>query len=488
LNASPDIEGNVSAWRTASHAASTIADMAMTLAVFPLILFCGPSQGDTAYSIAIPIGILCVLPLLSRLFGGKAKALPWFAVGALSRLALAASLYVNLGTTWCTAPFIAGVLASLWAIRLQENALFSGAQATRSVLSNLLGGTLPFLSFFVLLMQFETAQPHLIPGSIALYGSALIMLALERISSRRRTASGVNSRNAQVTIELQKSPPTVAYEIVLSVVAGTTIIIPSLLLLTDQSKMMPVLRSDVMMTLTGAATGYFIAAIVFRYEKLSRLFRLEYLHLTFTLSLAALLLCKFTTPALVLLFCTSASAASVSCAIGKARKRNGTWSAALTATLIVGATFAAYLYLSPLQGSWLPIHVIRSLCAITLLVSMTSALTWSRSRFALFQMVAHLVPVNGYDNSLTATLIRGWRARAAIVLVCSEYNDIVRAVLKLGNVYALTEREWLHPHNEMRRLFLRGESVIAFEAYRDDEVISQVVLDRDETRLAGTRL
>jgi hypothetical protein len=367
---------------------TTFADIASILVMVPLVLFTGPTQTDTAYSIALPVAIMALAPFLACAAAKLVSAqnlstLTLLAGGA--RLALVSFLFAGLGSPETTGSLITINLAILWGLRLHD-ATTSAYERFSS--GRLLLSVVPLAATVTVLKLYAEAQPILMQSAPLLYACGLIFLFIDIVLQRLRTTG-----NTRIESDWDggsggqapaKSISTIAYEVVLSSLAGVMVVAPILLLLTDQALPGLCLRADVTVSTSGFLTGALGAVFLERKRPL----RLHRLHILFTVALGALLASRTSPLALSALFIACMIAGAVSVSI-----RNNAWQKAIFLSALVVASALSYIYLLPVQSSWMPIHALRTLVGILFVVAATAALSWTRSRVTVFRLVAHLIPM-----------------------------------------------------------------------------------------------
>lgn len=497
---------------------TSVADIAVALSIFPRLMVTGPTQTDTAYGATLPVIILALSPLLGCMVTRFISSRSWLIVVSLFRVLLAGVIFLSPEIPFISAGLLATFLALSWGMRLQEIVVIECSQTvSRLVDATILAA--PVVALMALLKFYDATQNYLVSGSIALYLVALLLMVVKTVL--QNATAGTTTINPRISNwSFATMPGLVAYEIVLSCLAGLIGVVPVILLLTDQSTIFPSLRTDLIFSLSGWLAGCLwtncvqlkpnpgTAQIIDREQKPARQvgtersgrLRLEHVHLMFTATLGALTFTKFSPIAYPLLFLTAAMAASIAtkcsesrdpsdsksrrrddatCRRGALSERNRhicnescrpgeindkgtlltnrpTWQTALTLTVLVIASAFAYVDLSPKLSALQPIHVDRTLAAICFMPSLIAAFLWPETRKITLRLVAHLVPVRNplkqsfsfyvtKNVDLSHAIMIGWRLNATIVILTNDhpqFNQIVKAGLGLGNIYALKLTEW----------------------------------------------
>jgi hypothetical protein len=448
---------------------TSIADTAILLAIAPLLMFTGPSQPDTAYGVALPAIILGLSPLSGWLITRKVSSFHWIVVSCLVRLVLATVVLYSPDMPFLSGGFLAIVLAFTWGMRLQDSVASARVQ-TQSRLLAIANFAAPAVGLMALLKFYEFVQPHLVSSAIAFYATAAVLLFATALTFKSTSpmmtlknnastlTSKINSR--MMTWSPEFHPGLAAYEVFLSCVAGLIFIVPVLLLLTDQSAILPRLRTDVMYMLSGWLCGSLLAFVLSSNKTKSKL-SLEHLHLLFTVLLGALSFCKFPTLACVLLFSTSTLAATIAIRISNscsasAESERPSWQPALTMAILVGISILCYLELSPKLSALQPIHVDRTLAAICFIPSLIAIFAWSGSRTMILRLVSYLVPVQNpmrkqfplyivKNLEIGKAIFVGWRLDADIIILSQDAttaSTLMKNALQLGNIYTLSLPEW----------------------------------------------
>ncbi len=466
---------------------NSVADIAVVLAVIPLLIFTGPSQSDTASGAAIPLIIMASSPLLSWMMKRSYAGRHCLTVAHLTRLALAALLLYSPEFPFLSGGLLAILLSLSIAMRLAEIVFVAPLQA-RSALVNLVCFAMPATALFALLKFYNSAQPYLLTSAIALY-SVTFFLSLARSWNRNATSRDTASGFGLFNLSLDIMPGLTAYEISLACIAGMVGIVPTVLSLTDQSAMLPALRADVQFSLAGWVAGCLLTIGLLSNRGVSaqredvkpvaaqkqESFKVEHLHLIFTVLLGALSICKSSSIAYILLFLTSAIAASVSLKIRAAHLNRPRWQPALTMSAIVVASAFAYIDLSPRLCALQPIHVDRTLAAICFVPSLIAVFCWRGSRRMILQLVSYLVPVHNPLNQrfplyvtrnleLTKAIMIGWRLNATIVVIAQNApaNVFVKEVLRLGNIHVLSLTDWNLSSEQINFRIADGETFLIF--------------------------
>lgn len=445
-------------------ALNSFADIAVVLAVIPLLMFTGPSQADTVSGAAIPLIIMAACPLLSWIATRSTASTGWLAINGFMRLALAVVLLKSPEFPFLSGGFLTLLLALSIATRLQSSVIMAPIQSRSEVL-NFICFALPAAVLLALLKFYNEVQPLLLSSAIGIY-TLTIVIAIARLRIRNGTNSDTAMRAGLFKLSLDTMPGLTAYEIALACIAGMIGAVPTVLSLTDQSAILPALRTDVQFSLTGWIAGCLVVGLLpkgtpnserWNEKKSQRQFRLEYLHLLFTLLLGALSFCKSSTIACALLFLTSAIAAAVSLRIVSSYSNSNrpTWQPGLTMSAIVVASAFAYIDLSPRLCALQPIHVDRTLAAICFVPSLIALFFWRGSRKMILNLVAYLVPVHNPLNQtfsfyvtknieLAKAIMIGWRLNATIIILTEQVfaGPFVKGALQSGNIYALSINDW----------------------------------------------
>ncbi len=448
---------------------TSIADTAILLAIAPLLMFTGPSQPDTAYGITLPATILGLSPLAGWLITRKVSPFRWNLVSCLVRLVLATVVLYSPDMPFLSGGFLAIVLAFTWGMRLQDS-VASARVKTESRLMAFANFAAPAVGLMALLRFYEFVQPYLVSSAITLYATAAVMLlatalALKNTSTTMTLSNSATTLTAKINSRLMTwlpefHPGLAAYEIFLSCVAGLIFLVPVLLLLTDQSTILPRLRTDVMFMLSGWLCGSLLA-FGLNSNKIKSQLNLEHLHLFFTVLLGALSICKFPTLACVLLFSTSTVAATIAIRISNSCSESTepvrpSWQPAFTMTILVGISILCYLELSPKLSALQPIHVDRTLAAICFIPSLIAIFAWSGSRTMILHLVSYLVPIQNpmrkqfpiyivKNLEIGKAIFVGWRIDADIIILSQDAtsaSNLMKNALQLGNIYTLSLQEW----------------------------------------------
>lgn len=476
-----------------SATASAAADLAAMLAIVPFIQFTGPSRADTIYNIAAPVAILTVMPLIACLTTSwRDRLAPEKLTMAttLARLTLLSYLFANLGNELTTVSLLVSSLAFVWGLRLLELAI-----ARQQAMFDRLAATIvPIMILLASLKFFPLLQPYLIPATLTLYSGSLVLQFINLIVENVKTTGGTMTRNTEsdVVSLLESSPKstsTIIYEVLLTCLASLMVTSPVILLLTDQALDGPMMRWDVFVALSGFMLGAIASAAILTqvgtrsFKFPIQEFRVERLHIILTICFGALLFSKTSPPALASLFFTCGTAGAIVIAIDKTRKQK-----AFFLALLVVASACSYVYLTPLQSSWMPIHALRSLVGYLFVAAAASLMFWSRSRVSLFRLVAYVIPLNEKirwvhpaareikkyrcsplsmyftrDISLPTALIIGWRLRTTIVLLAEEQNKIVRAIFRFGNIKILTLNQWFASAGRLGERLNDGEQFLVYD-------------------------
>ncbi|MDZ4832885.1 MAG: hypothetical protein SGJ27_03705 [Candidatus Melainabacteria bacterium] len=499
----------VAALESFRYALTSVADVAIALFVFPLLMVTGPTQPDTAYGAALPIALLAISPLAGWIMTRRGSVSRWNVVTGMARLILAAVVFYSSEFAFLSGGFLAILLAFSWGIRLQENVLVSAAQARSSWLNASVFAT-PVSAAIGLLNFYSTAQPYLVSGSIALYAISLLVLVISTLVRKgQATTDATRHRSRNLAIPVETLPELAAYESFLSCMAGMICIVPILLLVTDQSTIIPILRKDVFFSLSGWLAGslstIFLLARASSFQSASGTseanssiqqpgsttrtgIRLEHLHLLFTALLGALSLCKYTSAAYPLLFLTTATAAAIAVKIAspptsrlissaESILSRPAWQPALTMTVLVLATALTYIDLSPKLSALQPIHVDRTLTTTCFIASLIAVFAWSGSRSPILKLVSYLVPVLNplkqtfpfyliKNMEITKTILIGWRLNAVIVILTKDVittNALTKAALNFGNIYALSFTEWLMAREMILERISLGERFLVHD-------------------------
>lgn len=468
---------------------NSFADIAVVLAVIPLLIFTGPSQSDTAGGAAIPLLIMASSPLLSWIMKGSITARHCLTVAAATRLALAVLLLYSPELPFLSAGFLTVLLSISIAMRLLEIVIVAPVQA-RSPLVNLTCFAMPAIALLALLKFYNSVQPYLLTSATALY-SITLAISSARSWNRNATSSDTASRFGLFNWSLDIMPGLTAYEISLACIAGMLGIVPTVLSLTDQSAILPALRADVQFSLTGWLAGCLITIGLLSIRRISpqeaderlgrtknqAILKIEHLHLLFTVFLGALSICKSSSIAYILLFFTSSIAAAVSLKIRASHSNlnRPTWQPALTMSVIIIASAFAYIDLSPRLCALQPIHVDRTLAAICFVPSLIAVFCWRGSRRIILNLVSYLVPVyNPLNQSfslyvaknleLTKAIMIGWRLNATIVVIAQNatVNVFVNEVFRLGSIHALSLAEWSLSAEQITLRIADGERFLIF--------------------------
>lgn len=371
-----------------SFATTTFADISTILAVVPFVLFTGPNQTDTAYSIATPVAILGIAPVLGAALASKLPAMVLATSSCGARLAIASSLQGSLGGMDISASTIVLSLAFIWGFRLQE---VSTVSFESSKIAKLLLCALPMFALMVVLKFFEPLQPMLMQSALTLYAVALVALALDHII-KRITTTGNTIQNsvahkpstAVVTnSSSSKAFRTVAYEILVSTCASLIPVASVLLVITDQGLATPLLRNDVIASLGGYSIGAIATAFISR----KYWFKITHLHIAFTLFLAIMLISRTSLLALSALLFTSMIAGAITMTVNNSR-----WQKPFTLMSLVLVSYLSYLYLTPLQSTWMPIHALRMLVGNLFAVSAMALLVTARGRLTILAFLRRLRP------------------------------------------------------------------------------------------------
>lgn len=375
----------------ASFATTTAADISSVLAVIPFVLFTGPTQTDTAYSIVTPVAILCIAPLIGAALAAKLPASILALASSGARLAVASSLFGSFGGMETSAATIILSLALIWGFRLQEVST-SSLESTKS--GKLVLCALPLLALMAVLKFFEPLQPMLMQSALTLYAIGLVALGLDQIIKRITTtgntveSSSLAVSNSDETSIASNAPTpkaarTLAYEILVSTCAALLPVASVLLVITDQGLTMPILRNDVIASLGGFSVGAIATAIISQ----KYWFKITHLHIAFTLFLGVTLVSRTSVLALSALLFTSMIAGAITMTVNNTR-----WQKPLTMSVIVVVSYLSYLYLTPLQSTWMPIHALRMLAGNLLAVSAIALLLTARGRLTILAFVRRLKP------------------------------------------------------------------------------------------------
>lgn len=486
-------------------AASTFADTAMVLAVLPLLLLTGPSQSDTAYSIATPAAIVAASSLLGLFMTRRIPAVYWSIVTCLARAGLAILLYLGPDSRYVTSALISTGIALLWGMRLQEIVILSGNRSN-SMLFRLGATTLPAVALIILLKSHVFMQPLLMPVSLALYAVALLLAscaAMSRPAHPTTSDTNVPVVNQKGRIPVKRHAPyAVAYEIFLSGLSNSVFVVPILLLLSDQSIGILSLRAHTAWALSGWLAGS-IAALVSlsagsRHNSSNprnprnprKDHRVEQWHIIFTVLLGVLIAARFSALALPALFLTAAAAGSLSYRIDRTWRtdttRNVSWQPALALTFLSIVATTVCLYLLPLQSALPPVHVLRNLAAVLIVPSTIAVFLFRPSRLKLLKLISYMVPLHERlderlkhseknkvclyftrDFDIKTALLIGWRLDSGVLIVTEDGAMRSRAagyVLKLGNALAMSREEWLGKRKTFIKQLPEDERFLVYDA------------------------
>jgi len=247
--------------------ATTTADIFSVLAVSPFVLFTGPDQTDTAFSIIVPIAILCAAPLIGAALAAKLQPALLAISSCGARLIIASSLFGSLGATQMTANTIILSLAFIWGFRLQEVSV-SPLEKTKT--GRVFLCAYPLLALLAVLKCFEQVQASFMPTALSLYAVGLVLLSLDQIITRIRTTGNTvqNDLSSQIDADKivqaagKKAFTTEVYEVLLSVMAALLPVASVILVITDQGLPAPMLRYDVLASLGGFSIGAAATAII----------------------------------------------------------------------------------------------------------------------------------------------------------------------------------------------------------------------------------
>lgn len=450
---------------------NAIADIAVVLAVIPLLIFTGPTQTDTASGASLPLIVLAISPIFGWMMTRAIPGSQWLFLAGLMRISLAAVLIYSPGLPFLSSSFLSIVMAISIAMRIQEVVVLAAAQ-TRSRLLNAISFAIPAVALLALLKFYSAAQPFLLTGAIALYSMALIA-AMARSLSREATISDTAPGGGTFKWSLDTMPGLTAYEITLSCIAGMVGVVPVILSLTDQSTILPVLRTDVVCSLCGWLLGTTLVSM----HRIETRLKLEHLHLLFTVLLGALSFCKTTSIAYALLFLTSAISAAVSFRIAGSNSpaHRPSWQPAVALSALIVASAFAYVDLSPKLCALQPIHVDRTLAAMCFIPSIIAVFFWRDTRKMILKLIAYLVPVHNplsqtfsfyftKNMELTKAIMVGWRLNTTIIVITREdsINTFVTAPLRLGNIYVSGFTQWSTAHDRICRRMADGERFLVF--------------------------
>jgi uncharacterized membrane protein (DUF485 family) len=384
--------------RLSSFVATTVADIFAIFAVIPFVLLTGPSQTDTALSIALPVAIICAAPLLAAPLAVKLPKsfLALWTVGA--RLAIASSLFGSLREMQATATTIVLSLAFIWGFRMQE-VCTSSLERTKS--GKLILCALPMLTLLAVLKFFDQLQPAFAPAALSLYAAGLVTLGVEQIINRirttgntiQKTSDAVRQPDAKTETEERKAFTTAAYEVLLSVMACVLPLASAILVMTDQGILAPTLRNDVTASLSGYSLGAFATALISSKYR----FKITHLHMAFIVFLGVMLLSRTSILALSALLFTSMIAGSITMTVNHQR-----WQRPAALSLIVLTSYVSYLYLTPFQSTWMPIHALRMLVGNVLLVAIAALFVSTRGRATIITLARKLAKAK-FDSAAFST-------------------------------------------------------------------------------------
>lgn len=370
-----------------SFIATTTADIFSILAVSPFVLFTGPDQTDTAFGIIVPVTILCVAPLLGATLAAKLQPSLLTLSSCGARLVIASSLFGSLGGMQMTANTIILSIAFIWGLRLQE---VSASPLDKTKTGRVFLCTYPLLALLAVLKVFEHLQPSFMPTALSLYAVGLVLLGLDQIITRIRTTGNTiqsdlkaqSDEGNAVQTAGKKAFTTEVYEVLLSVMAAVLPVASVILVITDQGLPAPMLRYDVLASLSGFSIGAVATAIISQ----KYWFKITHLHMAFVVFLGILLISRTSILALSALLFTSVIAGAITMTVNQTR-----WQKPVTLSLLVLASYCSYLYLTPFQSTWMPIHALRMLVGNMLIVSVAALFVSTRGRATIIALTRKIL-------------------------------------------------------------------------------------------------
>ncbi len=392
-----------------SFVATTTADIFSILAVSPFVLFTGPDQTDTAFGIIVPVTILCLAPLIGATLAAKLQPSFLALSSCGARLVIASSLFGNLGGVQMTANTIFLSIAFIWGLRLQE---VSASPLDKTKTGRIFLYTYPLLALLAVLKFFEQLQPSFMPTALSLYAVGLVLLGLDQIIARIRTTGNTvqndlsnqsdttadAENNKTVQTAGKKAFTTEVYEVLLSVMAAVLPVASVILVITDQGLPAPMLRYDVLASLAGFSIGAVATAIISQ----KYWFKITHLHMAFVGFLGILLISRTSILALSALLFTSVIAGAITMTVNQTR-----WQKPVTLSLLVLAAYFSYLYLTPFQSTWMPIHALRMLVGNMLIVSVAALFVSTRGRATIIALVRKISRAKNSGGAFNTSSDRG---------------------------------------------------------------------------------